>query len=140
MFIDNSGVPAWRLERFKRDDSTQNWVISDIWEVQFLNNQLHVVEENMRFVKIVFPPENGNHWDGNVYNTLDPLEYEITEMDVPGSVNQFSFDSTLTVTLDDRESLINKYYIFNQYAKHVGLINKTNISIDYANIIPGLPI
>ncbi len=140
LYYDNSGNPAWRLERYKRNDSSQNWIISDVWEAQVINNQLQIVEENQRFVKVVFPPEVGMHWDGNTFNTIGRQEYEVTDLNVPGNVNQYHFDSTLTITLDNRESLINKYYTINQYAKHAGLINKTVISIDYANIIPGVPI
>ena len=140
LFYDNLGNPVWRIERFKRNDSADNWIISDVWTSQLIDHQLQRVEENQRYVNIIFPPEQGKSWNGNVYNTLDPQEYEITDVDVPANVNQFHFDITMTVTLDNRESLINKYHVYNQYASHVGLINYTNIAIDYANIIPGIPI
>lgn len=140
LYYDNSGNPVWRLERYKRADANQNWIISDVWTAQIVDRQLQVVEENQRILKLVFPPTDGKQWNGNLYNMMGAQEYEITEVDVPSTINQFQFDSTLTVTIEDSESLINKYFRFNQYAKHVGLINYTNISIDYANIIPGIPI
>ena len=140
MFIDNSGNAAWRLERYKRDDSTASWVISDVWMAQIANNRAQQVEENQRYVKIIFPPEIGDTWNGNIYTTLESQEYKVTGLNSPLSLNNFYFDSVLTVTTENTETMINKYYSFNQYANHSGLINKQMISIDYADIIPGLPI
>lgn len=134
MFIDNSGNKAWRLERYKRLDSTQNWVISDVWMSQIADHKAQQVEENQRFIKIVFPPEVGKKWNGNVCNTLDAQNFEITALDAPLSLNDFYFDSVLTVVQKYDTSKIHKYYTIEQYANYTGLVNKQIISIDYAFI------
>ena len=139
-YIDIAGEPAWRLVRFKRADSTKQWTLIDVWENQIVNNQALGVEENQRFVKVVFPPKSGDTWNGNAYNTLMPKTFIITEIDKNKVINGLSFDSVLTVYHDRSETMINKYNTFEQYAVNVGLINKTIISIDYALIIPGVPI
>ncbi|PIP54774.1 MAG: hypothetical protein COX07_03505 [Bacteroidetes bacterium CG23_combo_of_CG06-09_8_20_14_all_32_9] len=139
-FTDNSGNTAWRLERYKRADSSQAWQISDVWENQILNNQAHSVEENQRFVKIIFPPENEKSWDGNAFNTLDAKTYIITGIDQPVTLNGLFFDSVLTVNQENSESYINKYLTIEQYAVNYGLINKMVIAIDQAYVILNEPI
>jgi len=140
MFIDNSGNAAWRLERYKRNDSTQPWVILDVWVSQIMQNQAQQVEENQRIVKIAFPPEINKNWDGNVYNTLGLKTFKISGIDVSFSINSLHFDSVLTVVQENDTSLINKYYKSEQYAKYVGLIYKKNIAISSAWVDAGVPI
>lgn len=134
-FVDNSGNIAWRLERYKRDDSTQQWIISDVWENQVVNNQAHSIEENYRYIKIVFPPKKNETWNGNAFNTLESQSYSIYAFDEPVTVNQLFFDSVITVYQENNETLINKYFTFEQYAKNVGLINKTVIAVDQVTYI-----
>jgi len=135
-FIDNGGNIAWRLERYKRTDSAQQWVISDVWENQIINNQAHSVEENIRYIKIIFPPKKDEIWNGNAFNTLEATNYSISNMDEYISINALIFDSILTVNQKYEETLIYKYQTFEQYATNVGLINKTVIAIDYAYTYP----
>ena len=85
------------MERYKRADSAQQWVISDVWENQIINNQAHSVEENIRYIKIIFPPKKDEIWNGNAFNTLEATNYSISNMDEYVSINALIFDSILTV-------------------------------------------
>jgi hypothetical protein len=141
MFIDNTGNKAWRLERYKRNDSTQPWLILDVWVAQIVQNQAQQIEENQRFVKIVFPPEINKSWDGHVFNTLGSKTFEISGLDEPYTINNLYFDSVLTIEQENKETMINKYYTFEKYANNIGLIQRDTIAIDYAYIIyPIIPI
>lgn len=135
-FIDNSGNTAWRLERYKRTDSTQQWQISDVWENQIVNNQAHSIEENIRYIKIIFPPKKDETWNGNAFNTLEITNYNLSNIDETLTLNSQTFDSVLTVNQNFDETLIYKYHTFEQYATNIGLINKTVIAIDYAYTYP----
>lgn len=139
-YYDIAGEPAWRLVRYRRADSTQQWLLIDVWENQIVNKQAFTIEENQRFVKVIFPPKTGTTWNGNAYNTLTPKIFTISDIDKKTEINNLLFDSVLTVYQDKSETMINKYHSFEQYAVNVGLINKTIISIEYALIIPGVPI
>ncbi len=139
-YYDIAGEPAWRLVRYRRADSTQQWILIDVWENQIVNKQAFVIEENQRFVKVIFPPKLGAIWNGNAYNTLTPKTFTISDIDKKIEINNLLFDSVLTVYQDKSETMINKYHTFEQYAVNVGLINKTIIAIEYALIIPGVPI
>ncbi len=135
-FVDNSGNFAWRLERYKRSDSTQQWQISDVWENQIINYKAFSIEENIRYIKIIFPPKKDETWDGNAFNTLGTTNYSISSIDEYASINGIIFDSVLTVNQKNDETLIYKYHTFEQYATNIGLVNKTIIAIDYADTYP----
>jgi len=139
-FVDNSNNVAYRIYRYTRVDSTQQWQIKDVWEYQVVNNQAQTVEENIRYVKIIFPPTETLTWNGNNNNTLPQQDYMVKSVDNYLMFNNFQFDSVLTVEEKNDETLIYKYYTIEQYAKHVGLINKSVTEIDYAPLIPSVPI
>jgi hypothetical protein len=134
-FVDGMGRDAFRIVRYHRADSTQGWSLSDVWWAVPTNNALEVVEENQRFIKLVFPPKETQKWDGNKY-LADSLEgsrwfwifgdweYTITALDVPATVNGLTFDSTLTVMHKSDSTHIERVVSEEQYAKGVGMIYK----------------
>lgn len=139
-YTDIASEPAWRLVRYSRADSTKDWYLIDVWENQIIDNMAYSIEENQRVVKLIFPPKSGSSWNGNAYNTLGSKTFIITDIDKQLEFNDLTFDSVLTVYHDKSETMINKFHTIENYAVNVGLVNKTIISIDYAQIIPGVPI
>ncbi len=129
-FTGSNGKTQYRIERYKRKNDTIPWTISDVWAIYFLDNKLVKVEENIPIIKINFPVKKDKSWDGNKLNTLDSTLFTITDINIPDTVNSICFDSVLTVTISDNESLINKKLIYNKYAKNIGLIYKVNIDIN----------
>jgi hypothetical protein len=134
-FVDNIGRDAFRLIRYYRPDSTQSWTLTDVWWAVKENNVLEVVEENQRFVKLLFPPKEGQQWQGNKYlvDSLDgnwwywelgEWDYTVTDVDVPATINGMTFDSTVTVMQQSDSTLIVKVISEEQYAKGVGLVYK----------------
>lgn len=140
-FIDNSGQKAFRVERYKRADSTQNWIIKDVWVAKVTDYNAQKVEENLRYIKISFPAKQGQTWDGNVYNDLDEQDYQITDINIAETINDLSFDSVLTVEQKSEESLISKIYQVEKFANHVGLIYKEQTDLYSQSLIgSGIPI
>jgi hypothetical protein len=140
VYTDNTGNSCWRIERYTRNNNSLPWVITTVILSQITSKQLQQVEENQRIIKIVFPPKVGNVWNANTMNSLESKEYEIETANVPDKINNFHFDSTLKIVTENSSSLINKYYSFNKYANHIGLVGITKINIDQAKIIYNLPI
>ena len=60
-FTDNSGRPTLRLERFIKmyNDSipydSLNWTGPRVWYANITSNTVEKVEENIRYIKLVFP-------------------------------------------------------------------------------------
>ena len=62
-FTDLSNRTTQRLERFYRKNSAEEWVIKDVWFSNRTSNTAEKVEENIRFVKIVFPLKKEVEWN-----------------------------------------------------------------------------
>ncbi len=136
-FLDNSNRQTLRIERYIRENDTLTWNIKDVWFANLLTNSAQKVEENIRYVKLVFPVKLNKTWDGNAHNTLEECEYKITEIDINDTINSLFFDSVLTVTQKDEENMIEKFYFIEKYAKNTGMVYKQIIDITSLYPIPG---
>jgi hypothetical protein len=140
-FEDNSGRINYRIERYIRKDITSAWAIADVWFECISDYSAQKVEENIRYVKLRFPVEKNKTWNGNLFNTIIAKNYKITSLDIAENINNVAFDSILTVTQENRENLIEKYYFIEKYAKNIGLVQKQEISIsDVTSSLSILPI
>lgn len=128
-FIDNEGKSALRIVRYKKTSDTIDWFLKDIWYANKTEKTAERVEENERFIKLIFPIREGNTWKGNAFNTWDAWDYEYQNVDEPLVLNAKSFDSTLVVLQNDQLNLISKNYSIEKYAKHIGLIYKEYIDV-----------
>lgn len=133
-FADAEGNLALRVERYKRTSAGLNWSIADVWYANRTIGSVQFVEENMRFVKMVFPTELFKSWDGNAYNTLDGETYSISDINQPWSINSNAFDSVITITQLYDTTLLYKYYKVEKYAKNIGLIYKRDMNVESQNI------
>jgi len=128
-FIDLSKRPTQRIERFYRKNSTEGWVIKDVWFANITNNTAEKVEENIRFVKIVFPLKVEEEWDGNRFNNLGKQNYVLTKLNESFTLGSLNFDSIIQVFQAADSNLIEKKIAYEIYAKNVGLVYKKNLSI-----------
>lgn len=141
-YQNSTGDEMYRIERYTRTNDSSAWVIKDVWNAELTPKAAYKTEENIRYIKLVFPANYGYKWDGNAYNNLDPQQYEITDIDIPDSLNSLSFDSVLTVTQDCDSSLLHKDYTYEKFAKHIGLIERylINVTSDISFYGTSLPI
>ncbi|MCH8904128.1 MAG: hypothetical protein IIA45_09470 [Bacteroidetes bacterium] len=139
-FIDNAGRTTYRIERYKRTSVNNSWNLLNVWYSNKEKLTAERTEDNLRYLKLVFPPKLGVTWEGNKYiftgtnNTVDldymkDWDYEYTEVDVPLTVGGLSFDSTLTVIQRDYANVIEKVSFEEKYALHVGLIFKETMHL-----------
>ncbi|MDX9940837.1 MAG: hypothetical protein RBS53_01315 [Bacteroidales bacterium] len=124
-FTDGEGKESLRLERYIRSDGESDWEIKDIWQARVLPDRAEKTEENITYIKLVFPPKAGSRWNGNAYNTLPEQGYRVTEAHKPYLISpSLSFDSTVTVLQNDITTLISEEFQEEKYAKNVGLVFK----------------
>ncbi|PLX00268.1 MAG: hypothetical protein C0594_15875, partial [Marinilabiliales bacterium] len=128
-FIDNQGQRTIRVERYKKDSGTAVYNIDAVWTINRLVSSVQSVEENNRYVKLVFPVEEGKRWNGNAYNTLEEEEYEITGVDTE-TVGNTEYENVASVLQADEESLIHKKYKIEKYAAGTGLLYLEQIDIE----------
>jgi hypothetical protein len=128
-FTDLSSRNTQRIERFYRKNGADEWLIKDVWFANITSNTAEKVEENVRFVKIVFPLKLDNIWNGNRFNNLGEQNYTLSKLNVPYKLGTSNFDSTIFITQMADSNLIEKKIAYEVYAKNVGLIYKKYLSI-----------
>lgn len=127
-FIDDEGMAAMRLERYKRSNDSEEWQLKDVWTEKRTTTNAQRVEENLRVVNLVFPLENGRAWNGKAYQSSEQ-EFVMRNVHKPYSTEVLDFDSTLKVVQKNVVSLIREQIAFEVYAKGVGLVHKKIVDI-----------
>ncbi|MGD0711475.1 MAG: hypothetical protein ABR968_09895 [Bacteroidales bacterium] len=122
-FLDLSNRTTQRIERYETMDTIPIF-LKDVWVSNLTNIDAEKVEENIRYIKLVFPVTGSQTWNGNAYNTFEAQDYQYANVNVPYTINGLSFDSTVTVIQDTVFNLIEDLNEYEIYAKHVGLIYK----------------
>ncbi|MBN2747581.1 MAG: hypothetical protein JXR34_12715 [Bacteroidales bacterium] len=128
-FTDEEGRESYYYRKFYRTDTT-SWVFKKNFAITKTAARVELLEENIRFIKMVFPINNSIQWDMNAMNILSATSSYYSEFDEPMSLNNYNFDSTLTIIHQDLETLIGKDYHKEVYSKHTGLIFQEVVDIE----------
>lgn len=135
-FSDAAGRETQRLERYTRNTPADPWLIKDVWTSNLTPERVEKKEENITYVKLVFPINSSVEWNGNALNEKDLQMYEYTNLHQAIQVGGISFDSTLTVLEADEVLYDSTLYQMETYAPGVGLIYREN---NYVKYYRGLP-
>ena len=152
-FRDEVGALIYRVERYQAFDSNFDWEIKDVWSASISTTRAERFEENLKFVKMVFPVKDGDIWDGNVFidetaifsvagESIEIFKswfYEVISTDEPEEIGGFSFDNVTTISQADEENLIERRYSVEKYAKGVGLVYREMEIYDTQEIDESIP-
>lgn len=70
---DNEGRPSYRIFRYLRDSlGTGEWSFEGSYFITPLEDQIEVIEDNLRFVKLHMPMREGYTWKGNKFLPTNP--------------------------------------------------------------------
>ncbi len=144
-FIDATGDTVARIDKFWKRNINDDWQIQKAVTATRSGNQAIRTEDNLRFIKIVLPPNVGSRWNGNVF--IDPFQdfrvggelvkiykdwddAEVIERQATASVNGVSYSDLVTVVLTNTSSIIERRFAQEQYAKGVGLISAEYMILD----------
>lgn len=149
---DNLGRPSWRVVRYLSDTTgTAEWVPDITYMVTATKQDVEVVENNLRYIKLVYPVTDGYNWSGNSYidatsDTFNVVTYlygwTYTYDSIGMSYNTLmgSVANTLTViqqpdvTIGDFSNptqFSERDYSAEVYGKGIGLIYKSFIHQAY---------
>lgn len=128
-FVDLSQRKTQRIERFYRKNVSEEWIIKDVWFANRTSNTAEKTEENIRFVKIVFPLKKGSSWNGNRFNALGEQNYTLSKLNETYALGSLAFDSIVYITQIADSNLIEKKIACEVYAKHIGLVYKKHLDI-----------
>ena len=146
-YLDNEDRTTILLHRLISDDLNSDFEMKDVWAINVLGRSIEVVEENNRFIKLSFPLRRGGNWKGNSYIDTDKTDnsyledwtYEVSDIDIPVTIDSLIYDSCVTVEQGNISSDHFWYYGEEIYSKHIGLISKkrynlrSNSSVKFAD-------
>ncbi len=136
-FMDAEGKVTHRLIVSKKQDWNDEYKETDLWTLQINENGFQRKEENLNFVKLLFPIVLGDTWDGNQFpedtqvfvagETLDQYrnwlyEYE-SRMDSM-TVRDKLYNDVVKVVQANNTNAIDRRYSVEYYAKGVGMIQR----------------
>lgn len=139
--VDGEGQTAHRLERYWREVDTDSWTLVGVWSEKIENNQIQRVEDNQRFVKMVFPVEETKEWNGITYirrDTLVPIRggtidlykdwesfsYQNVGQSYLDTASNTIYSDAVQVLQVDKTNQIERRYATEVYAKGIGLVYK----------------
>lgn len=129
-FKDLQGRPCLRLERYIQKQGN-GWIIDRVWSATRTRTTAEQTEDNIRYLKLVFPLRDETNWNGNVYNTLPPENYRIIKMGSDTGAGT-SFPRTATILHGDSVgNRITLQYGLEKYAEGPGLIYKKKVSLTF---------
>jgi hypothetical protein len=72
---DAQGRPSYRIFRYIRDSAGVNdWVANGSYMITPLEDEVEVIEDNLRFVRLHMPMKEGYTWKGNKHLPTNPFE------------------------------------------------------------------
>ncbi|MFP4089123.1 MAG: hypothetical protein ACLFUB_12045 [Cyclobacteriaceae bacterium] len=142
-FPGEGGEIVYRLERFSRLTEADSWQLDSIWTARKSTRRLVVVENNVPYIKLVFPFSSGLTWDGNALNAKEPRFYELSPTDttlfaeIDSPLDSLLRENSLTVLQEiSQDTIITEVRQFETYVKDVGLFYKKNLRLEYCASSP----
>ncbi|MCX6271934.1 MAG: hypothetical protein NTU44_12070 [Bacteroidetes bacterium] len=129
-FLDNTGQQTFLIHRTWRHADSLEWpAYYKVWSATVNENQAEKVEDNIRYIKLVFPVEDGKTWNGNSLNNLGVQDYQYHVLPIETKNSGQSFFNTVIVLHQDQTTLISKDYEDEMYARSFGMVSSTKIHI-----------
>lgn len=139
---DQSGDDLIKLKRFikPRGEKDEAYKLQDVWSLKLVNGKLETFEENLHFVKLVFPIEKNKSWNGNIFISpsggenpnsstkfYQDWDYKYETTNTTQTVLETTYNDVVQVRQINEiggPGAINHYVSNEWYAKGIGLIQK----------------
>jgi hypothetical protein len=136
-FLDNQNRVTLRLERYVKQYDTiipyadMTWKLRDVWTENRTATTAEKVEENIRYIRLIFPVRLNKTWNANAQNLNDERDFSYVNVDEPLGMGGISFDRTLKTVYDDGGGILtSREYRTENYARNVGLIYRQEIVVE----------
>ena len=134
---------SFRIERYFSRSLSLDWDITDVWSARYDGTKAIRNEENLSFIKLVFPPSLNVEWDGNslfdenvfIQVAGEPIQpykfwdYNISAVDGTYSLGNTELTDVVTVShVNNRDvenpNLVERRVSLEQYADEIGMVYK----------------
>lgn len=148
-FEDNEGNTAYKVERFERKSDTLDWQIRDVWTASRDEQRAFRTEENLRFVRMIFPLKEERVWEstafidkgmivtvagGETIELFKNWESEVLSVNQAETIGGREYPEVATIIHADSENFIEYRYVVEKYAKNIGLVYREMRILDTQNI------
>ena len=138
-FLNQANVPTYRLERFTRADENMNWHLDSVWTATKDTRRVVVTENNVPFIKLIFPLRTDLQWDGNALNSrlediyeLQPTSDELRH-EIESPLDSLLNNSITVLQESSQDTTLAKIDVLETYAENTGLFYKKTIRLQYCN-------
>jgi hypothetical protein len=131
--VETDGKETLRIERYRRENDTQKWAIDSVFSAKKELDKALKTENNVTYVKLVFPISEGLKWNGNAYNSLGNDTYELKKLNQSFQTNGQNFSRTLTVIQQNDSTLVDLKRRTEVYAEGIGMIYQEKTNVSYCN-------
>lgn len=144
----------YRLIKYWRKKNTDPWVLTDVETIHQSKSEIIRSEENLPFIRLVFPNTKNTRWNGNslfdeniiVKISGEPIkmyqgwEYKVVRKNYADQIGSFSLDSLLEVEeVFDDASIFSLRAVNQVYAKGIGPVYREMKIYDSQRPIAGKP-
>jgi hypothetical protein len=132
-FLNEENNYTFLLHRSVRTKGN-DWRLDSVWTARKTSYQAITVENNIPFIKLIFPFKEKVSWDGNSLNTLKEEIYTMENVNQPITFNNQTFNNSVTIIQkDNQDSIIFLERRKEIYAHEIGLVYKESAAIKYCS-------
>ena len=152
-FIDQTNDTIFRIERTFRNYLQSIGIPVDQWATSRGESFMTRTEENLKFIKMIYPVEVDESWEGNAFideNTtivvggemlelFIDFDYKVISINDQEEINGQVYTDVLTIQNADNfdpelpsetQNKLNRRLIIEKYARDIGLIYRRHLIVD----------
>jgi hypothetical protein len=118
---DDMGQPLYVIGRFFRQHDSDTWLQVRNYTAQIIDNKAQRVEENTRYVKLVFPLRNRNTWNGNMFNAKGSQIYKLLDFESPYTYQSTNY-KIIKVEQANTLNFIEEIKRYERFAENIGMV------------------
>jgi len=151
-FIDDQGQSAFYVNRYVRKTSTEPWKMNLVYYISKDPYKLLWTENNLRYIKMVYPVKLNKKWFGNAYlasqtndelRWLDGWEYRYTDVLVPFNTGIKEYDeihiidqaNVIEGSPDNPDAYSARTYSREVFAPNVGMVYREVTRWEYQTTV-----
>ncbi|MEQ9403841.1 MAG: hypothetical protein RIM99_09665 [Cyclobacteriaceae bacterium] len=132
--IVSADQTSYLIRRDKRENATETWDSDSVWMVTKTSNFLSISENNIPFIKLVFPVKVGQTWDGNSLNSRDATTYYYQNVE-EAIIDSVSTSNHVRLIIEDiPRNVVNQDERSEIYARGVGLVEKSYLTLNFCTV------
>jgi len=131
-FLNVENDFTYIINREVREDSTFAWELDSVWTARRTEIFAVSVENNVSFIKLVFPVKDSVEWDANSLSARESSLFRFKDAFQSYTLGENIFDNSVTVVLSEsQDNLIVRDERTEVYAEGVGLVYRDYTTLNF---------